>query len=36
LNRNIDSNAQIEIFIKTASDVKAAFKKRYGVNEWEA
>ena len=35
LNRNIDSKAQLEIFIKTAGDVKASFIKRYGAAEWE-
>jgi uncharacterized lipoprotein YajG len=35
LNRNIDSKAQLEIFIKTAGDVKNNFIKRYGAAEWE-
>ena len=35
LNRNIDSEAQLGIFISTAEDVKASFKKRYGEKEFE-
>ena len=35
LNRNIDSRAQLDIFIKTAGDVKNQFIKRYGAAEWE-
>ena len=35
LNRNIDSKAQLEIFIKTATEVKNNFIKRYGAAEWE-
>ena len=35
LNRNIDSQAQLNIFIQTAQDVKDAFLKRYGEKEWE-
>lgn len=35
LNRNIDSKAQLEIFIKEATDVKNSFIKRYGAAEWE-
>ena len=34
LNRNIDSKAQQEIFLKTANDVKKDFVKRYGEAEW--
>ena len=35
LNRNIDSKAQLDIFLTTANDVKSSFKKRYGEKEWE-
>ena len=35
LNRNIDSAPQLDIFIKTAEDVKASFTKRYGQKEFE-
>ena len=34
LNRNIDSKPQLDLFLKTASDVKAEFLKRYGEEEW--
>ena len=35
LNRNIDSDAQLDIFITTAQDVKKNFRKRYGEKEFE-
>ena len=35
LNRNIDSKAQLDIFIQVATDVKNQFIKRYGATEWE-
>mmetsp|Transcript_2772 Transcript_2772/g.4740 ORF Transcript_2772/g.4740 Transcript_2772/m.4740 type:complete len:94 (+) Transcript_2772:346-627(+) len=35
LNRNIDSKAQLDIFLGTATDVKKQFKQRYGEAEWE-
>ena len=34
LNRNIDSKAQLELFLGVASDVRSQFKKRYGDKEW--
>ena len=34
LNRNIDSKAQLEIFLNTANNVYDSFKKRYGKKEW--
>ena len=34
LNRNIDSHAQLEIFMNTANSVKQEFKRRYGEKEW--
>ena len=34
LNRNIDSKSQLDIFLKTAEDVKKEFLKRYGEHEW--
>ena len=35
LNRNIDSKAQLEMFLKTALDVKKQFLKRFGEKEWQ-
>ena len=35
LNRNIDSHAQLDIFLDTANDVKTQFVKRYGAENWE-
>ena len=35
LNRNIDSKAQLDLFLQVANDVKSGFKKRYGEKEWE-
>ena len=35
LNRNIDSGAQLDLFLETASDVRKNFIKRYGENEWQ-
>ena len=34
LNRNIDSKAQLDIFLETAKDVKDNFTKRYTNKEW--
>ena len=34
LNRNIDSKAQLELFLGVANDVRNQFKKRYGEKEW--
>ena len=34
LNRNIDSKAQLDIFLGTAKEVKEAFLKRYTDKEW--
>ena len=34
LNRNIDSKAQLDIFLETAKDVKDNFTKRYTAKEW--
>ena len=34
LNRNIDSKAQLEIFLETAKEVKGEFTKRYTAKEW--
>ena len=34
LNRNIDSKAQLDIFLQTAKEVKEAFTKRFGDKEW--
>ena len=34
LNRNIDSKAQLELFLATASEVKTQFLKRYGAQEF--
>ena len=35
LNRNIDSKSQQQIFLQTANEVKANFKKRYGADEFD-
>ena len=35
LNRNIDSKAQLDLFLQVANDVRSGFKKRYGEKEWE-
>ena len=35
LNRNIDSEAQQNLFLKTATEIKNNFKKRYGEKEFE-
>ena len=34
LNRNIDSKAQQDMFIATASEIRDVFEKRYGDKEW--
>ena len=34
LNRNIDSKAQLDIFLQTANEVKDGFIKRYTKKEW--
>ena len=36
LNRNIDSKAQLDIFLGTAKEVKDSFTKRFGDKEWSA
>ena len=35
LNRNIDSKPQLDLFLKTANDVKGQFLKRFGADEWQ-
>ena len=35
LNRNIDSKPQLDMFLKTAQDVKGSFLKRFGAEEWQ-
>ena len=35
LNRDIDSKPQLDMFLKTAQDVKASFLKRFGAEEWQ-